>query len=448
MPNIVKHNQHLSFGTGRAAVFNINTSKESHTTTPVEEKGSNSSGKIAPWGDDNRYPQKFMEVLKKNGAGGSSYKFNRAAHYGQGFKLWQSDVSEDGKEDRRIIPLQSHAEIHKFFRRNKMHRVFSEIITDLETFDIGYPEFILTNDFSKIHSIRRMQTAKMRLEKINPKTGIIENAYFSHNWTSALTPESEYVSKIPVVDSYCSAEEVKEYCKAKKIHKFTMPIFYPLVDETYYPEPSHHSVYRNGWMQVVNAIPEYKKHFSENQLNVKYMVYISEEYFLRTYKNDWENFTTDKKKQIREELTNSIDDHLAGNKNAGKSIQSTVFKDREGKWVKGIEVVPLKDENSSEGKGLLDSSAGNSEIMSANNVDPNLMGVGIPGGKLNGGSGSDKREAFSILNSLFKTKRDISLEIWRLLRDFNGWDINLEGDFAVTNLTTLDKNPTGTENKF
>jgi hypothetical protein len=227
-----------------------------------------------------------------------------------------------------------------------------------------------------------------------------------------------------------------------------MPIFYPLVDETYYPEPSHHSVYRNGWMQVVNAIPEYKKHFSENQLNVKYMVYISEEYFLRTYKNDWENFTTDKKKQIREELTNSIDDHLAGNKNAGKSIQSTVFKDREGKWVKGIEVVPLKDENSSEGKGLLDSSAGNSEIMSANNVDPNLMGVGIPGGKLNGGSGSDKREAFSILNSLFKTKRDISLETWRLLRDFNGWDINLEGDFAVTNLTTLDKNPTGTENKF
>ena len=111
-----------------------------------------------------------------------------------------------------------------------------------------------------------------------------------------------------------------------------------------------------------------------------------------------------------------------------------MFKDRDGNWVKGIEVVPLKDENSSEGKGLLDSSAGNSEIMSATGTDPNLMGVGIPGGKLNGGSGSDKREAFSIQNALFKTKRETTLEIWRLLRDYNKWDAALEGDFAATEL--------------
>lgn len=201
-------------------------------------------------------------------------------------------------------------------------------------------------------------------------------------------------------------------------------------------------------MDVVNAIPEYKKHFSENQLNIKYMVYISDEYFKKTYVGEWEKYSLDKKTQIRKQLADDIDDHLAGNKNAGKSIQSTVFKDREGKWVKGIEVVPLKDENSSEGKGLLDSSAGNSEIMSAIGTDPNLMGVGIPGGKMNGGSGSDKREAFSILNALFKTKRETTLEMWRVLRDFKGWDTDLEGDFAVTNLTTLDKNPTGTQKEL
>ena len=44
-------------------------------------------------------------------------------------------------------------------------------------------------------------------------------------------------------------------------------------------------------MDVVNAIPEYKKHFSENQLNIKYMVYISDEYFIRTYKGEWEKYT-------------------------------------------------------------------------------------------------------------------------------------------------------------
>lgn len=444
---IVIENNHLSYGLGRNAVVNF-SKKNSHTTTQAEETGANASGEIALWGEDNRYPQNFMSTLKKNGAGGSSYRFLKSTHYGQGFKLYRIDSTDNGKEDKRVVPINSIPDIASFFKSRKLNRVLLEVISDLETFNIAFPEFILSKDFKTIHSVRRLQTAKMRYEKINPKTGLIENAYFCHNWSKNTDIKGDYVSKIPTVDSYCSAEEIREYCKSKKIHKFTMPIFYPLVDETYYPEPDHHSVYRNGWMDVVNAIPEYKKHFSENQLNIKYMVYISDEYFVRTYKGEWEKFTTDRKNEIRKQLTDDIDAHLSGNKNAGKSIQSTVFKDREGNWVKGIEVVPLKDENSSEGRGLLDSSAGNSEIMSAIGTDPNLMGVGIPGGKLNGGSGSDKREAFSILNALFKTKRETTLEIWRLLRDYNRWDASLEGDFAATELTTLDKNPTGTETKL
>ncbi len=444
---IVIQNKHLSYGLGRNSIVNFSKKETQHTTQPSEESGSN-SGELALWGEDNRYPQNFMETLKKNGAGGSSYRFLKATHYGQGFKLFRIDSTDDGKEDKQVVPINSISAIAEFFKTKKLNRVLLEVISDLETFNIAFPEFILTQDYKSIHSVRRLQTAKMRYEKINPKTGLIENAYFCHNWTKETKLDGEFVSKIPTVDSYCSAEEIREYCKSKKIHKFTMPIFYPLVDETYYPDPDHHSVYRNGWMDVVNAIPEYKKHFSENQLNIKYMVYISDEYFVRTYKGEWEKFTTDKKNEIRKQLTDDIDAHLSGNKNAGKSIQSTVFKDREGNWVKGIEVVPLKDENSSEGKGLLDSSAGNSEIMSAIGTDPNLMGVGIPGGKLNGGSGSDKREAFSILNALFKTKRETTLEIWRLLRDFNEWGDTLEGDFAATELTTLDKNPTGTETKL
>jgi hypothetical protein len=447
MTQIIHQNEHLSFGLGANAAFRID-SKESHSHIKVKEEPVNASSNIAQWGEDNLYPQNFMKVLKLNGAGGSSYRFNKAAHYGQGFKIFRVDSTDDGKEDRKLVPLASNKEIHTFFKETRMHRVFTEVIADLEHWNLGFPEYILSNDYNRIVSVRRLQTAKMRYATINPKTGLIEKAYFCHNWTTAMKPDSEFVQEIHTIDSYCSASQVKEYCKKNKIHKFTMPIFYPLIDETYYPEPEHHSVYRNGWMDVVNAIPQYKKHFSENQLNVKYMVYISEEYFLRTYLNEWEKYTPEKKKEIRTALTDAIDSHLAGNKNAGKSIQSTVFKDRDGNWVKGIEVVPLKDENSSEGKGLLDSSAGNSEIMSAIGVDPNLMGVGIPGGKLNGGSGSDKREAFSILNSLFKTKRETTLEMWRLLRDYNEWPEDLEGDFAVTELTTLDKNPTGTENKF
>lgn len=444
MAQVVHKNDHLAYGMGTVSAFKFDT-KTSHTHQAPEEKGD---GVIAKWGDNNQYPKEFLSTLKKNGAGGSSYRFLKATHYGQGFKLFHIDSTDDGKEDRKIVPTASLPDISAFFKRSKINRFWVETIADLETFNLAFPEFILSNDYSKIVSVRRQATPKMRYEKINPKTGLIENSYFCHDWKSHTNVEGDYVKKIAVVDSYFSAEEVKEYCKAKKQHKFTMPIFYPLMDEVYYPEPDHHSVYRNGWMDVVNAIPAYKKSFSENQLTVKYLVKISEEYFLRTYGDDWQKFTAEKKQECRTQLADNIDNYLAGNKNAGKSLMVTVFKDREGKWVDGIDVVPIKDENTSEGKGLLDSSAGNSEIMSAIGTDPNLMGVGIPGGKLNSGSGSDKREAFSILNALFKSKRQTTLEVWRMLRDYNGWPPDLEGDFAVTELTTLDKNPTGSEQRF
>ncbi len=446
---ISAQNKHLYFGTGgNTAVHFSSESKESHTVKKPEEKPGTNTGKIALWGENNRYPQEFLETLRKNGAGGISYRLRKAAHYGQGFRLYKTDQTDDGKEDRRLVPVSAEKEILEFFNRSKMPRVWTEIINNLETWNLAFPEYILSNDYNKIVSVRNLATAKMRYELINPKSGLIENAYFCHNWQRNTTVDSEYVSDVPVVDIYATAEEIKEYCKKKKKLKFTMPIFYPLLDEIYYPEADHHSVYRNGWMEVVNNIPAFKKAYAKNQLNIKFMVYISEEYFTRTYGDDWQKFTIEKKTELRKALADSIDEHLSGNENAGKSIQTTVFKDREGKWVKGIEVVPLETKTNTDGSMLLDASGGNAEIMNAIGADPVLTGVGIPGDKLNGGGGSNKREALNILNSLMKSSRETTLEVWRTLRDYNGWDPTLEGDFAVTELTTLDKNPTGIENKF
>ena len=134
----------------------------------------------------------------------------------------------------------------------------------------------------------------MRYEKINKSTGLIENAYFCHNWSASTKSDSEFVRKLPVIDSYWSADQVKEYCKKKKIYKFVMPTFYPLMNETYYPEADWHAVFHNGWMDVANSIPEFKKALFENQLNIKFVVHISEEYFTRTYGGDWLDLRTRK----------------------------------------------------------------------------------------------------------------------------------------------------------
>lgn len=441
MSNITNYGD-IAFGHGSGAAFAFGSSKkeEQHTIINPEDK---SSGEFAKWGDDNEYPTKFRTALNLNGTAGAALRVLRSTHYGQGFNLFIDGV-EDGKRNKTLQSLKDHQDVNLFFRQSKMNRFWTETIADLETYYIAFPEFILSKDYNKIVSIRRQPSAKCRFEKINKSSGLIENIYFCHNWTSQTKVDSEFVSKIPAIDSWWHAEQIKEYCKKKKIHKFIMPVFYPLMSETYYPDVDWHAVYRNGWMDVANSIPAFKKAMFENQINIKFIVHISEEYFKRTYEADWMEFSPEKKKEIRDQLTVAIDKHLSGNENAGKSIQSIVYKTSDGEWVKGIEVEaianPLKD-----GSYLPEATAANSEISYAMGMDPAIIGAGIPGGKLNSGSGSDKREAFSILTSLFKTKREITLEIWNLLRDYNAWQEDLEGGFANTELTTLDKNPTGTQ---
>ncbi|MGV4509084.1 hypothetical protein ACQ1Q1_11950, partial [Ornithobacterium rhinotracheale] len=121
----------------------------------------------------------------------------------------------------------------------------------------------------------------------------------------------------------------------------------------------------------------------------------------------------------RDEVVNTIDEHMSGNEAAGRSLISPYFKDMNGNLMRGIEIVPI-DDKIKDGNFLPDAAAGNSQILFAMGVDPSLIGAGIPGGKNLSGSGSDKREAYTILCSKMPFKRMHLLEVFNFIRDFNG----------------------------
>jgi hypothetical protein len=98
-----------------------------------------------------------------------------------------------------------------------------------------------------------------------------------------------------------------------------------------------------------------------------------------------------------------------------------------------------------DGKYLDDTSAGTQAALTAAGVDPSIIGAGIPGGKLGAGSGSDKTSSWNILSSMKHTDRETTLEPFEFIQQYNIWDENLIGGFENTTLTTLDKNPTGTQ---
>src|SRR5690606_29928170 len=148
--------------------------------------------------------------------------------------------------------------------------------------------------------------------------------------------------------------------------------------------------------------------------------HVSDEYFLHKYGvNTWTTFGEDVQRQKRSELIDAIDDKMSGNQNSGGSLISPFFL-KEGKEVKGIQIETI-GQAEAQGEFLLDASAGNSEILFPMGVDPSLLGGGIPGGKNLSGSGSDKREAWTILCARMPKRQIRTLQIFENIKEWNGW---------------------------
>ncbi|CAA0170054.1 hypothetical protein [Tenacibaculum maritimum] len=408
-------------------------------TSVKNKRSSNNSDTYASWGDGNLGPQNFYKNFVKTDAAVGGLDVLVSAHYGTGFKLHKEIQTEKGVDTIELL-VSEFPDIFDFFDQTRWQIFMSEIVSDFETFNICYPEFLLSPDKNKIISVKRHQAAHCRLGVPNEKNGLIENVYVNADWENY---DESYTETIRFFNPEVHWEEIKEFSKRKNIDRFIIPVIAPLTVEKMYPVVKWHSSFRNGWVDVVLSVPEFKKYMFENQINLKYLVYVADDFFSHKYGQDtWREFPDEKKEALRVELVTKIDKHLSGNESSGRSLVSPYFRDRDGKLIKGIEIEAV-DDKIKDGNFLPDAASGNSQILFSMGVDPCLLGAGIPGGKNLSGSGSDKREAYTILCTRMPIRRIRTLEIFARIRNWNGWPSNLIGKFPNINLTTLDKNPNG-----
>ncbi len=413
-------------------------SKDAVHSAPSVKIDAGGTGTCCEWGEGNLAPQKLFKQLIKTDAACGGLDVLVSAHYGTGFKLYQ-EVEDNKGVQFRERSISSFPDIFSFMRRVRFQIFMSDVVSDYETYNIAFVEYLLSPNYDKIISVKRHQAANCRLGKPNKK-GLIDKVFINTDWDdfdSALTVEVPFFSP----DIYW--EEIKEYCKQKKIDKFIIPVIASLSAEKNYPIVKWHSSFRNGWVDVVLSVPEFKKYMFENQLNMKSLVYVADDFFSHKYgQTTWQEYDDVTKEKLREELVQKIDEHLSGNKASGRSLISPYFRDQNGNLIKGIEVVPI-DDKIKDGNFLPDAASGNSQILFSMGVDPCLLGAGIPGGKNLSGSGSDKREAYTILCTRMPARRIRTLEIFTRIRDWNGWDPSLTGNFPNIVLTTLDKETSG-----
>ena len=242
---------------------------------------------------------------------------------------------------------------------------------------------------------------------------------------------------MPLLDPHNPLGDLRKKAEAGVVeHNFAFR--YPSWGKHYYSLPLWYAQYK--WVKIAQGVPEMKAAMFENNMRIKYLVVIYEEYWENAYE-DWQDIDDAEKETRRSQLFDEIDEWLTGSKNAYKSIYVDGKYGLDGKAQQFIEIKPIEDTTKA-GELLPDSAAANSEIAFAM-----LFNLAIVGGNQSSGlyessqGGSNVRESILTQIIIRELERMYIRKIYQLVSRFNGWDVRhpgLEFILPATVLTTLD----------
>jgi hypothetical protein len=226
------------------------------------------------------------------------------------------------------------------------------------------------------------------------------------------------------------------------IYRYIIPVTFPTPGRAYYQKPYWYSIFESGWFDYACMIPEYKVALMKNQMVIKYIVYISPDYWKELFAV--KNCTNDVKKQaeVRAAEYTNIQNFLAGQKNSGKAVITSLKYMADGKEQPYIKITAVENPFKGGGEFIQDSEEVSNLISFGMGSHQGIIGSSPDKNKTI--SGSEARELFTIKQAIIKPFRDRLLLPLYLVKAINKWPDDIF--FAIPNvkLTTLDKN-TGAE---
>lgn len=412
-------------------------------------------GKVVPWGAENDLPQQIISKVEKSPDLSTDILFNIQVGYGDGIIACRFDVDEKGK--KKVVPVYDNQEINDFFEYNDINGYLLEQLTDINHFYNVFPEIILDRqspDKRKIVELTSKEAAFSRWEEMSKKTAKIEHHFYSAKWNENSAPKEEDIEATPVLDFKRPIPDILERIGRNKRKdnktkddsefRYIIPVTFSTPGRSYYQKPYWYSIIESGWYDFAISIPEFKKYLIQNGMTIRYIIYLSDDYFPDIFAREGIKEKDKMKKRIEKEYTN-LNKYLTGLKNTGKSMISFYKASLDGKKQYRIEIQTVKNEFKG-GEYLEDSGEVSNMIAYTLGVHPSLIGA-TPGKNSGSFSGTDKRELFIIKQALLKPIRDRLLRPLYLVKAVNKWPADIH--FAIPNieLTTLDKNKTGVETK-
>lgn len=375
------------------------------------------------WGDDDNLPQRIFDRCAQNDSMFNAIDTSASLMVGSGVYCFREVF-----ENNEIIQVPQYVpEFEDFIEQS------------------NYNEFLYQNDWNKEFSANSFALFKINaagkvqeVKAYDPQDCRAE--YYTGNqilnyYTCGDFTRGKYTGK---EDHENSVHKIKSTVQidlaAPKMGNYMMHNRYHMAGQKYYSFPRWWFGLK-AWLELSNLIPRFQLANIKNGISPKYLIKMPENLFAHC-KDEKEKL---KKKQ---QLIDDFERKIAGADNAGKTI--AVFKTYIGDKEISIDIVPI-DFKQLDNVFLNTFDVSARAISRGIGIDPSLAGMDS-GGKL--GSGSDKVQTYNFHMVKQSPKEMLSLKELYLVKKINKWPADLKFGLRKRIFTSMDKNPTGTENAF
>lgn len=392
--------------------------------------------KYIPFGSSDTLPFDLIRNIGSDEVLSQNLFFNILTAYGSGLRYVDPETKAPS----------SDRDIRSFMLHNSMNEFFLEQCTDMKFYFFAVAVIILDRAGKKIVQVRHKDACYCRFEKADRKGRI--NHVFYANWrkTGSLSrKEVEVITLLNEKDPLGHLEVLLG--KAPGVdgvtrerttdRKFAIVMRFPTPGQRYYPTPYYTSLFRGDWFDIKRLIGKGKKAKIRNHASVRYQVEIHRDYWSSLVEErglvDPEDI-----KAMQVEEKRKIRDFVTGVENSGKVWITGYYIDNYGKEQRMVRI-NVVDSGKEGGDWSEDIQEAANTVCYGTNIHPNLVGA-TPGKSQSNNSGSDKRELFTLKQSLETAFHDMLIKVHEVIIHFNGWQDKVVPQVPIVLLTTLDKN--------
>jgi hypothetical protein len=412
------------------AIVTTGTDVNRVTTPLIKNEGSS---KMVSWGDNNDFPQMVIKDVRKDPELPTLLNKMAQLIYSGGLIWGKIEQGNNGLET--LVPLEPAADlkIRDFVRKSNVARYLREGAIDLAWFRNVFPEIVLNVGRTEIIQICTQAAEECRWS-IQNANGLADTLFVNANFPDD-DENNTRTKKIPVLDPYY--DPVANLKADTAGFNYIYPLSFPSPGSKHYQLADWNSIREAGWLAVSQAIPKFKKSLLEKQLNIKYHIEISDQFWVLKFPN-WQAMSDEDKKRTKATELENFQSMMAGAEKSGNSLVTPFKSDLvNGKDFSLWKITAIDDKIKS-GQFLEEGKDASLYKAAAVGLHPALVGT-TPNSGL-GGAGSNIREAYNLNTILMRTYQDLLLEpLNNLIKGFNNWDPNVEFRIRNSFMNTLDK---------